>query len=372
MTEARWAQVKALFQAAVERPASERVEFLAAATGGDDSLRREVESLLRSDDPDAALTNRLRQHEASLSGAAIDTNDVSPDEMRARQAAAMALRPGTRFGHYEILSSLGAGGMGEVYRARDPRLARDVAIKILPPVFSTDRDRLTRFEREARTLASLNHPQIGAIYGLEEADGVRGLILELVEGETLADRLRRGPLPLDEALTVARQIADALEAAHDRGIVHRDLKPANVKITPDGAVKVLDFGLAKAIVSDGEGPDLFASPTVTAVATRAGIILGTAPYMSPEQAKGRAVDRRTDLWAFGAVLYELLTGKRAFQGETVAETLSHVLTQAPNWTLLPVQTPASIRTLLGRCLEKNPTKREYLKYCRAFGPPLNQ
>jgi len=245
-----------------------------------------------------------------------------------------------------------------VYRARDTRLDRDVAIKILPQAFFADTERVARFQREAKVLASLNHPNIAAIYGLhDETDGVRALVMELVEGEDLARRLARGPVPLDEALPIATQIAEALEAAHGQGIIHRDLKPANIRLRPDGTVKVLDFGLAKAVAGDAEMPELFDSPTVTAVATRAGTILGTAPYMSPEQAKGRLVDRRTDLWAFGAVLFELLTGTRAFQGESVAETLAHVLTHPPNWALLPADTPAPIRTLLRRCLEKNPTKR---------------
>jgi Tol biopolymer transport system component len=269
----------------------------------------------------------------------------------------MPLSDGTRLGSYEILSALGAGGMGEVYRARDTRLDRNVAIKILPQAFVADAERVARFQREAKVLASLNHPHIAAIYGLDEADGVRALVMELVEGEDLAQRLTRGLIPLDEALPIAKQIAEALEAAHEQGIIHRDLKPANIKLRPDGTVKVLDFGLAKAVVGDAERPDLVDSPTVTAVATRGGTILGTAPYMSPEQAKGRPVDRRTDLWAFGVVLYELLTGTRAFQGESVAETLVHVLTHTPNWALLPANTPPPIRTLLRRCLEKNPTKR---------------
>ena len=269
----------------------------------------------------------------------------------------MPLADGTRLGSYEILSALAAGGMGEVYRARDTRLDRNVAIKILPQAFVADAERVARFRREAKILASLNHPHIAAIYGLEEAEHVTALVMELVEGEDLAQRLTRGPIPLDEALPIANQIAEALEAAHERGIIHRDLKPANIKLRPDGTVKVLDFGLAKAVVGDAKMPDLLDSPTVTAVATRAGTILGTAPYMSPEQAKGRPVDRRTDLWAFGVVLYELLTGRRAFQGESVAETLAHVLQQAPNWALLPADTPAAIRTLLRRCLEKNPTRR---------------
>ena len=270
----------------------------------------------------------------------------------------MPLSSGTRLGGYEILSALGAGGMGEVYRARDTRLDREVAIKILPQAFFADSERVARFQREAKVLASLNHPSIGAIYGLhDEADGVRALVMELVEGEDLKQRLTRGPMPLDEALPIANQIAEALEAAHAQGIIHRDLKPANIKVRPDGTVKVLDFGLAKAIVGDAEEPELLDSPTVTAVATRTGTILGTASYMSPEQAKGRPVDRRADLWAFGVVLYELLTGTRAFQGESVTETLAQVLTQRPNWAQLPANTPAPIRTLLRRCLEKNPKKR---------------
>ena len=265
---------------------------------------------------------------------------------------------GSQLGHYRVLEKIGEGGMGEVYRALDTKLDRNVAIKILPQAFFADAERAARFQREAKVLASLNHPHIGAIYGLhDEADGVRALVMELVEGEDLAQRLTRGPIPLDEALPIANQIAEALEAAHGQGIIHRDLKPANIKLRSDGTVKVLDFGLAKAVGSDVEMPALVDSPTVTAVATRAGTILGTAPYMSPEQAKGRLVDKRTDLWAFGAVLYELLTGTRAFQGESVAEALAHVLTQAPNWALLPADTPAPIRTLLRRCLEKNPTKR---------------
>ena len=218
-------------------------------------------------------------------------------------------------------------------------------------------ERVARFQREAKILASLNHPHIAAIYGLEEAEHVTALVMELVEGEDLSRRLARGPIPLDEALPIARQIAEALEAAHERGIVHRDLKPANVKLRPDGTVKVLDFGLAKAVAGNARMSDISDSPTVTAVATRAGTVLGTAPYMSPEQAKGRAVDRRADLWAFGVVLYELLTGTPAFQGESVAEVLSHVLTQAPDWALLPADTPAPIRILLRRCLERNPARR---------------
>jgi serine/threonine protein kinase len=230
----------------------------------------------------------------------------------------MGLAPGARVGSYHIVSALGAGGMGEVYRARDGRLNRDVALKILPEVFASDPERLARFEREAQVLASLNHPHIAAIHGIEESDGVRALVLELVEGETVADRLARGPIPLDEALPIARQIAEALEAAHEQGIIHRDLKPANIKVRPDGTVKVLDFGLAKlaqAATSSG-GPSATLSPTITspALMTGIGMLLGTAAYMSPEQARGKEADRRSDIWAFGCVLYEMLTGRRAFAG----------------------------------------------------------
>src|SRR5262245_14370266 len=211
----------------------------------------------------------------------------------------MALAAGSHLGPYEILAPLGAGGMGEVYRARDARLSRDVAIKVLPAAFAADSDRLARFRREAQVLAALNHPHLAAIHGLEESGGVEALVLELVEGETLAERLGKGPLPIDEALEIARQIADGLAAAHDRGIVHRDLKPANVKLSPDGKVKILDFGLAKALTGDGSAPEVSTSPTLTAAATQAGVVIGTAAYMSPEQARGKSVDKRADIWAFG-------------------------------------------------------------------------
>ena len=224
---------------------------------------------------------------------------------------------GRQFGVYHVLSLLGVGGMGEVYRAHDSRLDRDVAIKVLPRAVAADPERLRRFEREARLLASLNHPHIGAIYGVEEVDGHPALVLELVDGETLADRLRRGPLPPAETLGLARQLADALDAAHERGIIHRDLKPANLKVTPDGQLKVLDFGLARADATDDAPVSSTESPTLTSPATRAGVILGTATYMSPEQARGRPIDKRTDIWAFGCVLFEMLTGRAPFSGETV-------------------------------------------------------
>jgi serine/threonine-protein kinase len=275
----------------------------------------------------------------------------------------MAFAAGTRFGHFEILSLLGAGGMGEVYRARDARLNRDVALKVLPEAFTSDPERLARFAREAQTLASLNHTNIGGIHGLEDANGRQALVLELVEGSTLADRIAQGALPLDEALPVARQIADALEAAHELGIIHRDLKPANIKLRPDGTVKVLDFGLAKALArNDASGmsrPDVTASPTLLSPAamTTAGLILGTAAYMAPEQARGKPVDRRADIWAFGCVLYEMLTGRRTFDGDEVTDTLAGILRGDPSWEALPATTPRSIQRLLRRCLQKDPRER---------------
>jgi serine/threonine protein kinase len=264
---------------------------------------------------------------------------------------------GSKLGLYEITALLGKGGMGEVYRARDTKLKRDVAIKTLPDEFSHDVDRLSRLQREAEVLASLNHPNIAAIYDFQEADGARFLVLELVEGETLADRIARGPIPIDEALLIAKSICEALEAAHEQGIVHRDLKPANVKITPDGRVKVLDFGLAKAMEQSPATP-LSNSPTlISMAASNAGVILGTAAYMSPEQASGKAVDKRTDLWAFGVVLLEMLTARPVFEGETVSHVLAAVLMKDPDWNALPARTPAPIRKLLRRCLEKDRKRR---------------
>ena len=263
---------------------------------------------------------------------------------------------GTLLGPYEILSPLGAGGMGEVWKARDPRLRREVAIKVLPEALARDAEHLARFEREARMLAALNHPSIAAIHGIEEAAGTHFLVLELVPGETLAEKLAGGPLPLEEALEVGRQIADALEAAHAKGIVHRDLKPGNVKITPEGRVKVLDFGLAKSLETT-PSPEESRSPTAIALETQAGTVLGTPSYMSPEQARGRAVDKRTDLWAFGCVLYETLAGRRVFEGETFSDTLVAVLDREPEWKRLPRETPEEIRKLLERCLEKDASRR---------------
>jgi len=288
---------------------------------------------------------------------------ASPDEAlgsltRIIDAAGRDLANGTLIaGKYRILDKLGAGGMGEVYRAEDLSLNRQVAIKVLPAVFAMDQERLARFEREAKVLASLNHPNIAAIYGLEEADGKRFLVLELVEGDTLAGRLSKGPLPLEESVDVCRQIAEGLEGAHEKSIIHRDLKPSNVKITPEGKVKILDFGLARAFHGQLSDIELAKSPTITADMTQPGVILGTAAYMSPEQAKGKVVDKRTDIWTFGCILYECLTGRRAFEGETITETLAAVLKGEPAWDALPSDTPPAIRRLLGRCLAREHSRR---------------
>ena len=266
---------------------------------------------------------------------------------------------GTRLGPYVISAPIGAGGTGED-RAHDTSLKRDVAVKVLPAAFATDPERLARFQREAEVLASLNHPNIAAIYGLERSNGTTALVMELVEGSTLADRIASGPLPIDEALPIARQIAEALEAAHEQGIIHRDLKPANIKLRPDGTVKVLDFGLAKALEpTDAASPSVSQSPTITspAMMTGVGMLLGTAAYMSPEQARGKSVDKRSDIWAFGCVLYEMLTGKRCFDGEGIADTLALVLTKEPDWTALPAETAPSIRALLRCCLTKDSRRR---------------
>jgi hypothetical protein len=247
--------------------------------------------------------------------------------------------------------------MGEVYRAHDSKLGRDVAIKVVPEDFARDADRMARFQREAKVLASLNHPNIASIYGLEDSGTTRALVMELVEGPTLADRIRQGPIPIDEAVPIAKQICDALEYAHERGIVHRDLKPANIKVTADNAVKILDFGLAKALEGDAASTDITRSPTMSRMATLAGVLLGTAAYMSPEQAKAKPVDRRADIWAFGCVLYEMLTGKMAFRGESVTETLAAVIKEETDWSQLPAATPMRVRVLLQRCLQKDPKQR---------------
>jgi serine/threonine protein kinase len=270
----------------------------------------------------------------------------------------MAIPAGTRLGTYEVTSHIGSGGMGEVYQARDTKLGRDVAIKVLPEAFAHDPERLSRFQREARLLASLNHPNIATIHGLEDSNGTSYLVMELVPGETLDRRIKRdGAVPVEESLTIAKQIAEALEYAHDHGVIHRDLKPANVKLTPEGNIKVLDFGLAKAFAGDAASEDIGNSPTLSQAATMQGVILGTAAYMSPEQARGKTVDKRTDICAFGAVLYELLTGKQAFSGEDVTEILAAVVMKEPAFDALPPNTPASIRVLLQRCLRKDKRHR---------------
>ena len=341
----RWARIKAIFQEALERPPSDRHSFIRQTCGADSALCAEVESLLSAHESAGDFAERP----------AIES--IKAEGRRPLEAVARTLRPGDRFGGNDIVGFISAGGMGEVYRARDPHLGRDVAIKLLPPAFTDHAERLARFEREARVLAALNHPNIGAIYGLVNADGLRGLVLELVEGETLAERIQRGPLSVDDALPIARQIADALEAAHDKGIIHRDLKPGNIKITPDGVVKVLDFGLAKALDDDESAPDAVHDPTVTQGDAGRGVVLGTAAYMSPEQACGKKVDRRTDVWAFGVVLFEILTGRRPFSGETISETLASVLKTDPEWHALPVTLPPHLRRLLRRCLEKDQKRR---------------
>lgn len=269
----------------------------------------------------------------------------------------MALASGTRLAHYEIADSVGVGGMGEVYRALDTKLERDVAIKVLPEEFTRDEERLARFEREAKLLASLNHAHIATLHGLESADGTRFLVMELVEGETLAERLARGPLALEEAVALFGQIAEAIEAAHRKGVVHRDLKPANIKVTPEGKVKVLDFGLAKAFEGEHSDQDLSQSPTAAYTGTRAGVILGTAAYMSPEQARGKPIDKRTDVWSFGVCLYEALSGKKPFRGETATDTIAALVRAEPDWREVPATTPARLSSLLHRCLQKDPERR---------------
>src|SRR6476620_8774025 len=342
MSSDRWRQVEDLCHAALACRAEERRPFLVKACEGDEGLLREVESLIAQESSAEAF---MSVPAAALAGSA------GLDQPRAALV-------GARFGSYTIRSLLGVGGMGEVYRAHDDTLGREVAIKLLSPAFTAEPERRARFEREARMLATLNHPHIGAIYGVEEVEGVRGLVLELVEGETLAERIAASArtagsnppgLPMTQALTIARQIVDALEAAHEKGIVHRDLKPANIKITPDGVAKVLDFGLAKVASPDTSGSDLSHS--------RAGAIFGTAAYMSPEQARGHNVDKRTDVWAFGCVLFEMLTRRVAFAGETASDTIAKILEREPDWSVLPAATPARIRQLLVRCLVKDRKQR---------------
>jgi eukaryotic-like serine/threonine-protein kinase len=271
----------------------------------------------------------------------------------------MALSPGRRLGPYEINAPLGAGGMGEVYRATDTNLKRQVAIKVLPAAVASDPERLARFQREAEVLAALNHPNIAHIHGLENSDGNIALVMELVEGHTIADRIAQGAIPLDEALPIATQIAEALEAAHERGIIHRDLKPANIKLRSDGTVKVLDFGLAKPFeqTTPVAGGPVQSTTMLSPAQTRVGVLLGTAAYMSPEQARGKAMDKRTDVWAFGCVLFEMLTGKTPFEGDTLTDTVAAIVKNEPNWRALPPGTPAAVRSLIARCLRKDPAER---------------
>ena len=344
MTPERWAAIEALYHAACDRAPGDRAAFLAEACGSDDDLRQQVSTLL-----DEQLLEEGFAEGPSLPAPAALLSFGEFDSMAGRS-----------IGGYEVKELLGRGGMGEVYRAHDPRLGRDVAIKILPPLFTSDRERLARFEREARMLAALNHPNICAIYGIEESGTHRYLILEIVEGQTLGDVLAAhassGRVPVPEALRIARQICDALEAAHEKGIIHRDLKPANIKITPEGLVKVLDFGLAKAVVAAG-AQGLTDGPLVINDRRLEGPILGTAAYMSPEQARGTAVDTRSDVWAFGCVLYEMLAGRLAFAGDTASDTIARILEREPTWSALPASTPQAVRRLLVRCLTKNPKKR---------------
>jgi Tol biopolymer transport system component len=343
MTSERWQKVSRLYHDAGARPAAERERFVREAAGSDAELARQVLSLLAESPGDSIL-------------------DMDAAALASSRGGSEVVAVGTRLGRFNVRGLLGAGGMGRVYRAHDDSLGRDVAIKILPPQFLADRDRLARFEREARLLATLNHPNIAAIYGVEampdaagRASALRAMILELVEGETLDERIRRGPLESRQALDIASQLTEALEAAHEKGIVHRDLKPANIRIRPDGVVKVLDFGLSKAFGAEGTGSG---GPGGDGpVSTIAGIVLGTPGYMSPEQARGQTVDRRTDIWAFGCVLFEMMTGAPAFGGVTPADTIGAVLHREPDWSALPATTPWQVRRVLERCLVKDPRQR---------------
>jgi serine/threonine protein kinase len=311
MSAPSWSDLETLFHDALACAPADRAAFLAERCAGRPHLQTEVAALLRA-------------------------HDHAPDDLDApRVTPYPQLPPGARLGPFEVVAALGAGGMGEVYRARDTKLGRDVAIKILPTIFMRDPERRARLEREAHVLAALNHPNVGAIYGFEESGDVGALVLELIEGPTLADRLAQGALPVADALGIARQIAEALEAAHEKGIIHRDLKPANIKLRPDGVVKVLDFGLAKVVAGDGSPSDVSRPPALTG---QEGSILGTLAYMSPEQARGKAADRRTDVWAFGCVLYEVLSGRLAFQRATTSETIAAVLECEPDVAALPPDT----------------------------------
>jgi serine/threonine protein kinase len=288
----------------------------------------------------------------------VGSREGGPTLTKTLESPVPAVAQGTIIaGHYRVVEKLGQGGMGEVFRALDKNLGRQVAIKVLPEEFSRDPERLARFGREAKLLAALNHPNIASVYGFEETKGFRFLAMELVGGESLKTRLDRGAFSVDEAMESCRQIAEGLEAAHEKGVVHRDLKPGNIMITPEGKVKILDFGLAKAFEGETAGVDIANSPTITAQMTEPGVILGTAAYMSPEQARGRAVDKRSDIWVFGCVFYECLTRKQAFHGETISDTLAHILKGEPDWAALPANTPTTVRSLLRRCMQKSPKER---------------
>ncbi|HET9942828.1 MAG TPA: protein kinase [Terriglobia bacterium] len=341
MTRDEWEKIEELFHEARAIEAEKRSAFLDEACASDAGLRLYLERLL-AENPDA---------DSLLGKPAIDFVSAMVS------TAPQTIPSGTLLQHYRILGTLGAGSMGTVYRARDLKLGRDVAIKVLPPAFTADSERLTRFKREARVLASLNHPNLGAIYGLEEGEGTRALILELIEGPTLADRLQKGPIPAGEALAIALQVVDGLDAAHGSGVVHRDLKPANIKVRADGTVKVVDFGIAKANTHDASAGELTTLPTASIESTQQGMILGTPAYMSPEQARGQTVDKRADIWAFGCVLYEMLTGQRAFAGATVTDVFAAILEREPDWQLWPAATPPNVIRLVRRCLEKDPRKR---------------
>ena len=332
----RWSAVERVYHEALGRPPERRAAFVAEVCAGNEELRREVESLLAQD----ASADPVFTRGAAIAAAGL-VSDIGQSVLNGR-----------RLGAYQILGPIGSGGMGEVYRARDTRLGRDVAIKVLPRAFTADPDRLARFEREARVLASLNHQNIATIHGVEEAQGIRALVMELVDGTTLAERLADGRLPMAEALAIARQIADALEAAHEKGIVHRDLKPANIKITPDGIVKVLDFGLAKVVADRGDGGESL-SPTVTIGGTREGLIVGTAAYMSPEQARGLSVDRRTDIFSLGVVLYEMLAGQRPFRGASQIETMHAIINDPPP----PLSLRPELQDVLDKTVAKDPKDR---------------
>ena len=348
MTPERWRLVTEIFHNARACAPERRAAFVVDACRGDANLQQEIETMLRGDDAAAQFG------EAPLfaSPSVHEMPSSAPIQPQAASVHEMALELGTSLGPYEIVAVLGVGGMGEVYRAHDTRLQRDVAIKTLPPGFVDSVERVARFRGEARMLAALNHPRIAAIYGLEQSGRSHHLVMELVEGEVL-----KGPLAVDKALDYAKQVAEALEAAHARGIIHRDIKPANVKVAADGGVKVLDFGLAKFVLDTEPRPDPAESNTATVLRTLAGHIVGSPAYMSPEQARGNQVDERTDIWAFGCLLYELLSGRQAFQGDTPSDIMAAVLKCEPDWTALPAATPAKIRELLRRCLDKDGATR---------------